>query len=177
MGPARDRPCGTERIALTGLMGSGKSSVGLAVAATLGLPYLDNDAEIAVLAGATTVDLARRPGDELHTWESAYALDLARREGPWVAGLPGSCGDRPQELAKVRAAAVVVYLRCSAPTLVRRVAADGERPWLGDGATAAFIATTLARRDCTFLAAATAVVDADEPLERVVKAVLLAVAR
>lgn len=76
------------RLLLVRLMGSGNSSVGRAVAARLGLPYVDNDLEIAELAGEATVELARRGGDELHRWEAVYASQLQDRPAPFVAGLP-----------------------------------------------------------------------------------------
>ena len=41
-----DEPGASGRIVLIGQMGSGKTSVGERLAARLGWPYLDNDAEV-----------------------------------------------------------------------------------------------------------------------------------
>lgn len=160
------------RLLLVGLMGSGKSSVGRAVAARLDVPYLDNDHEIAVLAGEPTVDLARRGGEVLHEWEARYAEALQHRPGPFVAGLPGSSADRPDELTALRRSALLVYLRCDADTLVDRVSHDAPRPWLEAVDPRPFVEATLARRDPVLSSVAQHVVDGAAPLPGVIDAVV-----
>ena len=164
------------RLLLVGLMGSGKSSVGRALAVRLQVPYVDNDREIALLAGEPTVDLATRGGDVLHQWEAAYAAGLAQRPAPFVAGLPGSCADRPDELEALRHSATLIYLRCDADTLVDRVSHDAPRPWLTTVDPRVFVEQTLARRDPVLLRLAQHVVDAGAPLPDVVEAVARLVA-
>ena len=150
---------GTEglHVYLVGMMGCGKSTVGRLLAAELGARYVDNDATIAEFAGRSTVDLARAGGGVLHEWESRYAYYLGTESGPLVAGVPASAADRPDELRMLRLTGRLVYLRCDAETLKRRVAADGPRPWL-DGPARAPIAFD--RRDAALRAACERVVDA-----------------
>ena len=69
----------TKSIWLCGLMGSGKSTVGAAAAAHFAVPFVDNDATVAELAGWSTVDLADRSREVLHAWESRYVRHLAGR--------------------------------------------------------------------------------------------------
>src|ERR1700720_3169391 len=51
------------RIVLVGLMGAGKTSIGRRLAARLGLPFLDADAEIELAAGCTIPELFARYGE------------------------------------------------------------------------------------------------------------------
>src|SRR6185503_5684637 len=50
-------------IALVGLMGAGKTSIGRRLAARLGLPFRDADAEIELAAGCTIPELFSRYGE------------------------------------------------------------------------------------------------------------------
>lgn len=161
-------PC---RLLLLGLMGSGKTTVGRAVATRCGWTYVDNDREIAAMAGVSTVELAARGGGELHAWEATYARRVGELPPPLVAGLPGSVADRPELLSALRGYAVLVYLRCDIETLLRRVAADAPRPWLGSDPRP-FVEQTWERRDPVLRESCTHVVDARGSVERVVDAVL-----
>lgn len=159
------------RLLLLGLMGSGKTTVGRAVAESTGWTYVDNDSEIAAMAGETTVALAARGGGELHAWEAAYARRVGELPPPLVAGLPGSVADRPELLAALRGFATLVYLRCDVHTLVSRVRADAPRPWLDDDPLP-FVEQTWNRRDPVLRELSTHVVDARGPAGQVVRSVL-----
>ena len=154
------------RVWLTGLMGSGKSTVGHLVAESLRARYLDNDNAVALLAGRSTVELSEEGGELLHEWESRYvhrAVDLAP---PVVAGIPASIADRPDDLALLHARGLLVYLRADLDTLVARVEADPPRPWLKE-APATVLAGMLAARDRPLSSAAALVVDASRPADEV----------
>ena len=150
------------RVWLIGLMGSGKSTVGAVVAAALGTDYVDNDATVATLAGRSTVELSEAGGDLLHQWESRYVHELVLRTPPVVAGIPASIGDRPDDLALLGAAGLLVYLRADLDTLVAHVQAGPPRPWLG-AAPAAVLGGMLAARDEPLSSSAGLVVDATLP--------------
>ena len=154
------------RVLLLGLMGSGKTTVGRHVAASLGVPYLDNDALLAQREGRTTAEFAEAGGDELHDAESRLVGDLLARTDGFVAGVPASVADRPDDVALVEASdAHVVYLHVPPEVLVARVRSDAahvdpaaRRPWLGDDPVA-FVTATYTRRDPVLRAAADVVVD------------------
>ncbi|UWR20902.1 shikimate kinase [Sulfitobacter sp. S190] len=50
-------------VALVGMMGAGKTAVGRAVAAKLGVPFLDSDAEIEAAANQTVPEIFERDGE------------------------------------------------------------------------------------------------------------------
>ena len=148
------------RIWLVGSMGSGKTAVGAALAERLGWPLLDNDEELESHEGRSLTDLADDGPDALHRREAAQLRRATVRPPPFVAGVAASVGDRAADLDRLRASGSVVYLRASVPTLAARVGSGVDRPWLA-GDPAAWLATTLARREPAYLAAAHVVVDVD----------------
>lgn len=165
-----DRATGSRALWLLGLMGSGKSTVGRAVAAVTARPYVDNDATIATLAGRSTAELSTDGGSVLHEWEATYVRHLAERPDPVVAGIPASCADRDADLALLGASGLLVYLRCSPATLVSRVLSDPPRPWLaasGD-ASAALVAAMFEARDARMRESAELTVDAERPVADIV---------
>jgi shikimate kinase len=115
---------------LIGLMGSGKSTIGRALAQSLHYEYVDNDITIAALTGHSIVELAESGGTLLHDWESTYVHQVVANRRPLVAGIPASIADRCAELQLLRGSGTLVYLRCDLDTLVARVRTDGNRPWL-----------------------------------------------
>ena len=67
-------------IVLVGLMGSGKTTVGAALAAALDVPLRDSDADIERERGLRGRDIAERDGIEaLHALEARHLLDALRR--------------------------------------------------------------------------------------------------
>ena len=175
-GSSNDSPVPTERPALPGslwligLMGSGKSTVGRAVADATGRHYVDNDATIAALARRSTAALSADVPSTLHTWESAYVRHLLDASGGVVAGIPASSADRAEDLSLLAARGVLVYLRCSPATLVDRVLADPPRPWLTSSrrSTEAQVAAMFAARDSELSSRSHLTLDAERPVELIV---------
>ena len=58
-------------IVLVGLMGAGKTSIGRRLAARLGLPFRDADAEIEAAAGSTIPEMFSRYGERRSATASA----------------------------------------------------------------------------------------------------------
>ncbi len=118
---------------LVGTMGSGKSTVGDALAALLGRPHLDSDRELEA-AGRSPIGILEREGVEaLHREEKA--LLTAQLAGPpAVISVAASVVDDPVTAEAIAAGGEVVYLRASLATILRRVAADPPRPIPGPAA-------------------------------------------
>lgn len=151
-----------EKVLLLGMMGAGKTTVGTALGARLGWPYLDNDALLQRTTGMTAPELlAARGSPGLRAAESGVLTLLLGMPGPLVGGVPGGCvldeGDR-QRLQTCGYA--VVWLRASVAVLTRRVGNGAGRPRLGDDPAAALTALA-AIRDPLFAQVATHVVDVD----------------
>ncbi len=152
----------TSKVLLLGMMGSGKTSVGTALAARLGWPYVDNDVLLASSSGLTAPELlAARGSQALRSAESAVLTQLLGLPGPVVGGVPGGVVLEEHDRARLRSAGcLVIWLRCSPVVLARRVGTGDGRPRLGDDPAAALTALA-AVRDPLFAQVATYVVDVD----------------
>ncbi len=120
-------------IALVGLMGAGKTSIGRRLAARLGLPFRDADAEIELAAGCTIPEIFERYGErEFRAGERRVIARLLAGD-PLVLATGGGAFMDPETRANLRREAVSVWLRCRLPTLLRRIAGRTHRPLLNDG--------------------------------------------
>jgi shikimate kinase len=127
------------RIFLTGFMGAGKSTVGGELAARLGWPFLDLDAEVEARTGATVAGIFAAHGEaEFRRLErAALAAALAGPE-PAVVAVGGGTFADPAVLEAARARGFVVFLNPSFQTIVGRIGARGktDRPLFRDEAAA-----------------------------------------
>jgi shikimate kinase/3-dehydroquinate synthase len=120
-------------IVLIGLMGAGKTSIGRRLAARLGWPFRDADAEIELAAGCTVPELFERFGErEFRDGERRVIRRLLAGE-PLVLATGGGAFMDAETRATIRREALSVWLRCKLPTLLRRVVGRTHRPLLNDG--------------------------------------------
>jgi shikimate kinase len=120
-------------IAVVGLMGSGKSSVGSRIAATLGWPMRDSDADIEASQGHTVRELRDTLGtDAMHALESRQLLDALAAPGMSVVCPAASVADDDACLAALGQADVaVVFLTVDPAIAAKRFAPGDHRPWYG----------------------------------------------
>ena len=117
-------------IVLVGLMGAGKTSIGRRLAARLGLPFRDADQEIELAAGCTIPELFARYGEGAFRDGERRVIRRLLAGDPMVLAFGGGAFMDSQTRDATRADAVSVWLRCTLPTLVRRVAGRDNRPLL-----------------------------------------------
>jgi len=120
-------------IVLVGLMGAGKTSIGRRLAARLGLPFRDADAEIELAAGCTVPELFSRYGERAFRDGERRVIRRLLAGDPLVLAFGGGAFMDKETRAAARAEAVSVWLRCPLNTLVRRVSGRDHRPLLADG--------------------------------------------
>ncbi len=123
--PLRDRP-----IALVGLMGAGKSTVGGRLASRLRLPFVDSDDEIEVAARMSVAEIFDSFGEEaFRDGERRVIARLMSAERQVVATGGGAwMNDRTRALLSARA--LVIWLRADIEVLVARVSRRQHRPLL-----------------------------------------------
>ena len=101
----------TRNILLIGMPGCGKSTVGRALARTLGRPLADLDEEIAARAGMSIPEIFAGQGEEaFRRLEHQVLLDAARKSGTVIA-CGGGIVTRPENLDPMRRNSAVVFLR------------------------------------------------------------------
>jgi shikimate kinase len=117
-------------IALVGMPGCGKSTVGRHVARHLGLRFLDSDAEIEQLLGMSIRDYFSRHGEEAFRDAEAQVLDVLTQQRASVLATGGGAVLRPSNRDALHSRATVFYLRTSPEELGRRLRHDTQRPLL-----------------------------------------------
>lgn len=161
-----DRPVAV----LTGFMGSGKSTVGRALADRLGVDYVDTDAEIERRAGRRIPEIFADDGESaFRELERATVLEVLGRERGVVA-LGGGAVTVP-EIATALAAHHVIYLEIDARAGFARVAAS-DRPLLRDPDPAGRYGELLAGRVDAYRAVAGHTVDATVAVATIVDQIL-----
>ncbi len=126
-------PAPPRTIVLVGLMGVGKSNIGRRLAARLGLPFVDADAEIEAAAGETIEEIFRRRGEA--AFRDGERRVIARLlDGPiHVLAAGGGAFMDPQTRARIRESGISVWLRADIDVLLARVARRDNRPLLKAG--------------------------------------------
>ncbi len=110
------------KVALLGMMASGKTTIGRPLAGRLGAVFRDADHEIENRAGMAIADcFARRGEAAFRRLERDAIRDLLARPGPLVLALGGGAYMQPEVREALRDGAVTVYLRVAAAEIVRRL--------------------------------------------------------
>jgi shikimate kinase len=118
-------------VVLMGLMGSGKSTLGVPLARRLGRPYVDNDRQLELRTGQTAHELAAALGlDELHRDEAATLLAALARDEPAVISAPASAITE-RAIREQLDHAFVVWLDPPIDDLVARFHRQTNRPEIG----------------------------------------------
>ena len=117
-------------IALVGLPGTGKTTVGRQVARRLDLRFVDCDVEIESRLGESIRTFFDREGEARFRDVEEAALETLTRAGPLVLATGGGAVLRPANRAVLRERATVVYLRSRPEELARRLRHDAKRPLL-----------------------------------------------
>jgi shikimate kinase len=160
VGEARARPRPT-RILLVGMMGSGKSSVGRALASLTGWPFVDNDALLLEATGRTARQLLDEGGEEvLRASEAAAFRSVLARPVPEIAAVAAGVVLDPDDRAAIASAGFVVWLRARTSTLARRAPGARHRPWLRDDPRG-WLERTGRERDPLYGSVADLIVDVD----------------
>ncbi len=121
-----------ERIALIGLRGSGKTTLGRALAERLDYAFYDSDAEIERIAGRSIRQIFAEQGEgAFRRMEESVIADLLQHRRA-VLALGGGAILSPATRERLAAMARVFFLDARLDTLVRRIESDeatpGQRP-------------------------------------------------
>lgn len=121
----------TRTIALVGLMGVGKSTVGRRLAARLGLPFADGDDEIEQAAGMTVSDIFASMGEEqFREGEARVMRRLLTEAPPMVLATGGGAILNAETRALLKSHATSVWMRADLKVVAGRVARRDSRPLL-----------------------------------------------
>jgi XRE family aerobic/anaerobic benzoate catabolism transcriptional regulator len=130
----RDGAVRSHRIALIGLRGAGKSTLGRMLAEDLGFPFVELSRRIEQLAGCSISEIQALYGQSGYRRHERRALEDAIRTLPEaVIATPGGMVADPATFSLLLADCTTVWLQASAEDHMRRVAAQGDlRPMAGN---------------------------------------------
>jgi shikimate kinase len=159
-------------LALVGLMGAGKSTVGRRLASAWGRSFVDLDDAVVAEAGRSIAELFAAEGEDgFRDRESAALRAALAASAPVVVATGGGVVLRDENRALLADEAVVVWLDADVATLAARVGDGTGRPLLADGPEARLRALDAARRPLYSAAADLRVDTTDLGTDEVVAAV------
>ena len=126
----RYEPLRRRTIALVGLMGVGKSSVGRRLASALGLPFADADSEVEAAAGRSIADIFAEMGEAAFREGERRVIARLLDQTPHVLATGGGAFMNDQTRELIKSKAISVWLKADLDVLARRVARKDSRPLL-----------------------------------------------
>jgi len=164
---------GSRSIVLVGMMGVGKSSIGRRLAARLGIPFIDADAEIEKAAGMSIADIFARHGEAYFRSGEARVIARLLDSGPQVLATGGGAVMNAETRAAIKAKGVSIWLSAEFEVLMRRISKrKNERPMLQTADPAATLRELLVVREPVYAQADITVQSREVPHEAIVAEIL-----
>ena len=117
-------------VVLVGMMGSGKTAVGKALAAQLGVPFLDSDAEIEAAANMSVAEIFERDGEPFFRDREAQVIARLLEGTPAILSTGGGAFLRSENRDMISNQGVSVWLNADLELLWSRVKHKDTRPLL-----------------------------------------------
>jgi shikimate kinase / 3-dehydroquinate synthase len=117
-------------VVLVGMMGAGKTSVGKRLAAKLGLPFVDADAEIEAGAQLTVSEIFERFGEAYFREGERKVIARLLNSGPVVLATGGGAFMNATTRENIARHGVSIWLKPSFEVLLARVRKKSNRPLL-----------------------------------------------
>ncbi len=125
------------RIALIGLRGGGKSTLGALLAERLGVPFIELDREIEKRSGANLSEIFDMFGQETFRRAEREALDdVLHRHQNFVIATSGSIVTEPGTLELLLSSCFTVWVRAEPEEHMKRVMAQGDMRPMADNTRA-----------------------------------------
>jgi XRE family aerobic/anaerobic benzoate catabolism transcriptional regulator len=167
------------RVALIGLRGAGKSTVGVRLARALKVPFLELDALIEAAAGLPLAQIFEMHGERyFRRLEREVLSRFASGAGPAVLAAGGGLVTDPETYASLRASCRTIWLSATPRDHYRRVQAQGDRrPMAGSPDAMAELEALLAARRPLYAMADLTIDTSTVPITEVVRRIATAVHR
>lgn len=150
-------------IALVGLPGSGKTTVGRQLARRLGIDFVDSDAFIETRLGCSIREFFEREGEDRFRDIEEASIDELSKVDNRVLSTGGGAVLRPGNRQHLHDRCKVVYLRSSPEEVFRRLRHDRNRPLLQVADPLQRLKELFAARDPLYREAAHFVIDTGRP--------------
>ncbi len=164
-------------VALVGMMGAGKTAVGRAVAAKIGVPFLDSDAEIEAAANLSVPEIFQRDGEVFFRKRETEVIRRLLETRSGILSTGGGAYLAQVNRANIAAKGVALWLDAPLDLLWARVRHKDTRPLLRTADPRATLAEIFAARTPVYALAELRVacapdVSIDEMANRVISVLL-----
>jgi shikimate kinase len=133
-------------VALVGMMGAGKSSVGRRLAARLNVQFRDADSEIETAAGCTISEIFERYGEAAFRDGERRVIARLLTEPPHILATGGGAFIDPETRARLKESALSIWIKAPVELLLSRVHRRDNRPLLKTGDPRATLEKLLEQR-------------------------------
>lgn len=123
----------TKSISLIGLMGSGKTTVGVRLARKLGLSFVDSDAEIEIAADHSVSEIFEKFGEEDFRTGERKVISRLISDQPNILGTGGGAFMNKETRKRLLDKTITIWLRADIDHLVERTSRRNTRPLLRTG--------------------------------------------
>ena len=162
-------------VVMVGMMGAGKTAVGRALAARLGVPFLDSDHEIEAAANMTIPEIFARDGEAFFRLKERQVIARLLTEECGVLSTGGGAFLAAENRETITRNGASIWLQADLEVLWNRVRHRATRPLLQTAAPRATLAELYQQRVPLYAKADIAVVsDGRASIEQMVDRVLLA---
>jgi shikimate kinase len=117
-------------VVLVGMMGSGKTAIGKALAARLGCGFVDSDAAIEEAAKCSIAEIFARDGEKFFRARESEVLSRLLDAGPRVVSTGGGAFLAPRNREAIAGRGVALWLDADLDLLWERVRHKSTRPLL-----------------------------------------------
>jgi shikimate kinase len=159
-------------VALVGMMGAGKTSIGKRLAVRLGVPFKDADHEIEAAAGLTVPEIFEKHGEPEFRAGERRVIARLLTEAPHVLATGGGAYMDPATRAAMQERAFTIWLKAPVELLLARVAKRSNRPLLNNADPRGTLEKLLAIREPVYAQADHVLESVDGPHEKSVEEVV-----
>jgi shikimate kinase len=159
---------GRRLVVLVGMMGAGKSTIGRRLAARLGIPFVDADAEIELAHRMPIPDIFETYGEAYFRDGEARVIARLLEAGPTVLATGGGAFMREETRRRICDKAVSIWLRADVDIIMRRVRRRADRPLLQTADPEATVSRLISEREPVYQIANLTIASREVPHDKIV---------